>query len=161
MRVPKIYLETTVFNWYCEEDRGDAHTSTVELFREIAAGQFEPYTSGYVVKELVQTANIERREKMLSLIDQYGVTILPEEKKAEQLADEYVAEGIIPVKYRTDGLHIAAATVNDIDIIVSMNFQHIAKRKTKTAVPALNILRGYKTVEIYSPMEVINSEVVE
>ncbi len=36
----------------------------------------------------------------------------------------YVAEGIIPTKYHTDGVHIALAAVNDLDMIISMNFQH-------------------------------------
>ena len=39
-------------------------------------------------------------------------------------------EGVIPQKYRTDGLHIAHAAVNGLDMIISMNFQHIVKRKT-------------------------------
>ena len=38
MRVPKIYLETTMFNYYLDTDR-DAHADTVKLFEEIAAGK--------------------------------------------------------------------------------------------------------------------------
>jgi hypothetical protein len=35
---------------------------------------------------------------------------------AETLADKYVSEEIIPQRYRTDGIHIAMATINDLDI---------------------------------------------
>jgi hypothetical protein len=69
----------------------------------------------------------------------------------------YVDEGVVPAKYRTDGLHIATAAVNELDIIVSMNFSHIVKRKTKLATPTINALRGYRAVEIYNPMELIHS----
>jgi predicted nucleic acid-binding protein len=158
MRVPKIYLETTVFNWFFEVDRGEAHTSTVELFREIANGDFEPYTSSYVVGELQLTEDETRRAKMLALIDEYNIKILEFNDEAEALADAYVDEGVVPAKYRTDGLHIATAAVNELDIIVSMNFQHIVKRKTKLTTPTINALRGYKSIEIYNPMEVINNE---
>ena len=64
-------------------------------------------------------------------------------------------QGIIPQKYRTDGVHIAVATVNDIDMIISMNFQHIVKRRTKLGTSSINILNGYRAVEIYTPMEVM------
>jgi hypothetical protein len=74
------------------------------------------------------------------------------------LADIYVSEKIIPQKYRTDGLHIAIATVNDLDMIISMNFQHIVKRKTILATGKINNLNGYRAIEIYSPMEVVENE---
>jgi hypothetical protein len=31
-------------------------------------------------------------------------------------SDIYVEQGIIPLKYRTDGVHIAVASVNDLDV---------------------------------------------
>jgi hypothetical protein len=65
---------------------------------------------------------------------------------------------IIPQRYRTDGLHIAIATVNDLDMIISMNFEHIVKRKTKIGTGNINALNGYRAVEIYSLMEVVENE---
>ena len=44
MRTPKIYLETTLFNYFYDSER-DAHTDTVALFKEIQAGKYEAYTS--------------------------------------------------------------------------------------------------------------------
>ena len=70
----------------------------------------------------------------------------------------YVSNGVIPHKYRTDGLHIAIATVNNLDMIISMNFQHIVKRKTIKMTSAINTINGYKAIEIYSPMEVIEND---
>jgi hypothetical protein len=39
-----------------------------------------------------------------------------------------------------------------------MNFQHIVKRKTVKMTGAINTMNGYRAVEIYSPMEVIEDE---
>jgi hypothetical protein len=155
--VQKIYLETTLFNFYVEEDSGDAHTETVKLFKEIAAGKYEAYSSDYVVDEL-ERALEGKREKMIKLFSQFGIKVLGPNTAADKLADLYVSEGIIPLKYRTDGLHIAIATVNRLDMIVSMNFQHIVKRKTVKMTGAINILNGYQAIEIYSPMEVVENE---
>ena len=131
MRKPKIYLETTIFNYYFDADR-DAHADTVKLFKEIKSGKYEAYTSIYVTNELIE-AEEPKRSNMLALITEYNITVLPASEEARNLADIYVSEGIIPQKYRTDGVHIAVTTVNDLDMIVSMNFQHIVKRKTIVA----------------------------
>ena len=157
MRKQKIYLETTLFNFYFDEDRGFAHKGTVKLFDDIAAGKYEVFTSRFVIDEL-NNAPKAKREKMLDLILKYDIPILETTEEAVRIADLYIEEKIIPQKYRTDGLHIAIATVNDLDMIISMNFQHIVKRKTKIGTGNINTLNNYRAVEIYSPMEVIEDE---
>ncbi len=154
MRILRIYLETTLFNFYFDRDRGEAHVDTVKLFQEIAAGNYEAFTSDYVVDEL-KKAPPEKSAKMISLLTEYHVPVLSMDDEAERLADLYVGEGVIPARYRMDGLHIAIATVNDLDMIVSMNFQHIVKRKTVKMTGAINTMNGYRALEIYSPMEVV------
>ncbi len=160
MRPPKIYLETTLFNFYFDEYMGMAHSDTVGLFKEIAAGNYDAFTSRYVVDEL-NRASESKREKMLNLILEYDIPVLEPNDEAANLADMYVTNGVIPPKYRTDGLHIALASVNDLDMIISMNFQHIVKRKIVKMTGHINTMNGYRAVEIYSPMEVVENEKYE
>jgi len=101
MRKQKIYLETTLFNFYFDKDR-EAHAATVKLFNEIAEGKYEAFTSGAVIEELAEAAT-EKYEKMFSLIKEYNITVLGVSEEAEKLADIYVTESVIPLKYRTDG----------------------------------------------------------
>ena len=154
MRVPKIFLETSVFNFVYAEDAPDKREDTIRLFEEIRKNFFLPYTSAYVSDEL-QNASAEIREKLFRLIPDYKVIVLNKSDEIEHLADIYVREGIIPNKYRTDAIHIATATVNDLDIVLSWNFQHIVKRKTVVMTEAVNLRNGYKKVEIHTPTEVI------
>jgi len=156
MRKQKIYLETTLFNFYFDTDR-EAHPHTVKLFKEIAAGKYEAFTSDYVTTEL-ERASEEKRDKMIGLLSEYSIKVLAPDPEAGRLADLYISDGVIPQKYRTDGLHIAIATVSDLDMIVSMNFRHIVKRKTKLVTGSINVLNGYRAIEIYSPMEVVEDE---
>jgi len=58
-------------------------------------------------------------------------------------------------KYRDDALHIAVAVVNDLDVVVSWNFKHIVKLKTRMEANGINKMLGYKEIEICSPEEVI------
>ena len=153
---PKIYLETTLFNYYFDTDR-DAHADTVRLFKAIAAGEYEAFTSETVLDELKEAPD-EKRVAMVALVEEYGIKILHLKEEVEKLANTYTTEGIIPIKYRTDGVHIALATVHDLDFIVSLNFRHIVNVRTIERAHAANILRGYRPIKIVSPMEMIEHE---
>ena len=153
MRVPKIYLETTVFNYYFDTDR-DAHTDTVKLFDEIKAGKYEVFTSIYVMDELAK-AGEPKRSNMLELIEKYDIIVVPADEETEKLADIYISEKVIPTSKQLDSLHIACASVNDVDYIFSFNFRHINRIKTKEMTSIINIREGYKPVKITVPAEVI------
>ncbi|MDR0466637.1 MAG: hypothetical protein LBH94_04700 [Deltaproteobacteria bacterium] len=153
MSTPKMYIETTVFNYYFDRER-DAHPDTVKMFEEIKAGKYEPYTSEYVTNELTK-APIEKQKLMLALIEEYNVVLIKASADAERLASIYIKEKIIPIKYATDALHVAAASVRLLDFIVSLNFRHIVKRKTILMTEIVNVREGYKSIGIFSPMEVV------
>ena len=156
MRTPKVYLETTLFNYYFDVDR-DAHADTVTLFEECASGQFEPYTSDYVIQE-IEDAPAEKRDKMLALIKRHNITILAASDETDHLAARYVSEGVLPQGSLVDASHIASASVNELDKIISLNFRHIVRDRTIKLTGAINTLLGYMVVDINSPMEVIDDE---
>ena len=154
MRVPKIYLETTMFNYYFDTER-DAHADTVKLFNEIRTGKYEAYTSVYVIDELEDTKDANKRSNMLNLIKEYDITVLTSTDEAQYIADIYVKEGVIPATKRYDALHIAVSTVNNIDYIFSFNFKHINRIKTKSMTSIINLKEGFKPITIAVPAEVI------
>ena len=124
------------------------------MFGKISEGKIEPYTSEYVVEELLK-ASSPKKEQMLELFARYGIVTLGRNPSAVALADIYVASGIVPARYRTDAIHIAMATLYAMDCIVSLNFTHINRIKTKISVEAVNQLQGYGTPVICTPMELI------
>jgi len=69
-----------------------------------------------------------------------------------------VTEGVVPEKYSTDAIHIAAATVAGLDFIISLNFRHIVKHKTIIQTEIINAREGFKRVFIYTPAEVIDHD---
>ena len=156
MKRPKVYLETTLFNFYLDKER-DAHVDTVRLFTEIAEGKYDAFTSSAVMDELSK-APAGKSAMMMALVTEYGVEVLPVSEEAKKLADAYVAEGIIPLRYKTDGIHIAMATACGLDFIVSLNFKHIVKFKTIIMANAINALNGYRSINIVTPMEIIDNE---
>ena len=158
MRIPDIYLETTIFNFPFADDAPQYQADTLQLFAEIKAGKFKPFTSEYVPRELEITKDAGKLAKMKTLIADYGVTAIPASPEIERLADVYISTGIIPKKYATDALHIAAATVAGLDYIISLNFRHIVKHKTIIETEIINAREGFKRVFIHTPAEVIDHE---
>jgi predicted nucleic acid-binding protein len=156
MRIPKIYIETTLFNYYFDTDR-DAHADTVTLFEECAAGMFEPYTSLYVISEL-EDAPPDKRDKMLALMNKYNIIVLAASEEADNLARRYITKGALPNGSLADASHIAIASVHDLDMIISLNFKHIVREKTIRLTGAINKLSNYKRIDIHTPMEVIDDE---
>jgi len=158
MRVPSVYLETTIFNFPFADHVPQYRDDTLQLFREIRAGKFRPFTSDYVIVELEDTKDVPRREKMKALVGEYGVEVLPKSDEILQLAEVYVSHGVIPRKFLTDALHIAAASVHNLDFIVSLNFRHIVKHKTIIRTGCINADEGYKQVFIHAPSELTDHE---
>lgn len=155
MRIPTIYLETTIFNFPFADDAPQYRNDTKKLFSEIKAGKFIPFTSEYVTRELENTRDLSKLEQMKALIIDHGITVIQACDDAERLADVYIKAGIIPDKYETDAFHIAAATVAGLDFIISLNFKHIVKHKTIIETEIINAREGYRRIFIHTPAEVI------
>jgi hypothetical protein len=96
---------------------------------------------------------------MLNLINEYKLEVLIGDTEVESLATMYHMKGVIPASSNLDSLHIAMASIGNLDYIVSLNFSHINRVKTKVGVAQVNASLGYKSdIIICSPMEVINNE---
>jgi hypothetical protein len=159
MEKPKIYLETTMFSFFCEERTAPPYlelkAEVHRIFELIKAGEYEPYTSPYATDEIMREPDAEKREKMKALISDYGITVLPATDEARRLAALYVQEKAIPPAYTTDAAHIAMTAVNGLDFIVSLNFTHIARPWTIEKVRLVNGRENYRGIGIYRPAEVL------
>jgi predicted nucleic acid-binding protein len=159
MKKPRIYLDTSVINFYFAEDAPEKMAVTRKFFdEELASGNYETYISLLVLDELEETKDQALRDKLVALANQYITEVFPLTDEVNAIAAKFVEEGIVPEKYKDDGLHLALALTNNIDYIVSWNFKHIVKLKTKRAVKAFSIKEGYKEIEITTPQEVVENE---
>jgi predicted nucleic acid-binding protein len=152
----RVYIETTIFNRFCDENR-EYIAETRVFFDKIREEKIDAYTSTYVIDEL-QKAPSPKREEMLKLISDYGIEVLESNDKAFDLADLYIKNNIIPKRSRVDGVHIAMAALNNMDCIVSLNFKHINKLKTKQQTEIIHNMFDHSNPAICTPMEVIEDD---
>jgi predicted nucleic acid-binding protein len=152
-------LETTLFNYYFDVER-DGHSDTVKLFEAIGAGKYEGYTSEYVVFELKNSYE-PKRSNMLALLDKYNIVLLDADDESKMLANKYISGNVISDNYRLDCLHIASASIHGLDCVMSFNYRHINRLRTKQMTALINLSEGYKTVIICTPMEVMDDETLQ
>ncbi len=153
MKKIRYYLDTTMFNFAFAEDATEKRELTIKFFEQLPNGAHGLYISEEVIRE-ISRAPEPRRFLLEDLLRRVSPLLLEIDNEVEELAERYLREGIIPERYRGDALHIAVAVVNEIEVIISWNFEHIVKLKTRTMVNGVNRLLGYSDIEICSPEEV-------
>ena len=79
-------------------------------------------------------------------------------KEAIELAEMYIEEKVVGETSRADCRHIALATLNNADVLVSWNFQHIVNLKRIRGYNSVNLREGLHTLEIRSPKELMEYE---
>jgi len=79
--------------------------------------------------------------------------IVPVSNEALKLQQAYLNAEILHKKWEDDALHVALASVNVCDFIVSWNFRHIVNFRKIPLYNAINVLNGYQEIQIYSPLE--------
>ena len=153
-KIPKLFIETTVFNFYFEEKQGQKQQDAIRLFEEIAKGKYEAYSSDEVYTEL-KKASLDKFNKMDVLFEKYVKRTLEISPEIERIAEIYINRGIIPAKSKEDALHIACAVVNNLDFVISYNQGHIVKTKTMIGTGLANLREGYRQIGLCTPTEVI------
>lgn len=124
------------------------------LFRDFHVGTFLPVLSDIVDAEM-RNAPPEVAEKHAELLGLETERIKLSDE-AIDLAGVYIKQKVVSPNYRDDALHIALATVAQVDILVSWNFKHIVNFGKIRQFNSINMRQGYNTIQIYSPREVTN-----
>ena len=147
----KIYLDTSVISALFDDRNPERQDLTKIFFEKLH--QFDVYISDIVQTEINKIKSEELKQRIKSVIKNYKILFLNEE--ITQLADEYVKNNAIPANYKEDSLHIAYATLNDIDYLLSWNFRHIVNLKTKQIINIINLRLSYPELKIITPAELL------
>ena len=149
----RIYVDTSVINGlYAQDER--IKDITTQFFRSVKFGRFTLYGSEIVAAEIKNTPNSGKRALLIEIIAEHSIELLPITEEVKTLASYYVENKIIPAKYKADALHIACCAVHNIPLLVSWNFEHIVKHKTRVEVNQINKKLGWPQIDLCSPEEV-------
>jgi hypothetical protein len=149
-----IYLETSVVGAYLDNGEPFRRDLTIRWW-EHELSDYSPYVSQLVVRELERTSE-PRRTSYLNLVrdlPQYEIS-----EEAAILAEGYISRGVFHRKYIGDALHVALASVNKADMLVTWNFGYIANVHRQARVRLFNTMAGFFVPAVVTPEFLISSE---
>jgi len=147
---PRVYIDTSVIGGCLDEEFA---AWSLKLFDEFRAGSKIAVISDLTRREL-EGAPKNINNILLSLPEETVENVFLS-VEAERLASHYVKNGVVGKKHIIDAQHIAIASVEKVDVLVSWNFQQIVNLNRIHAFNAVNLMLGYPMLEIRSPREIV------
>ena len=144
----RLYIDTSVFGGFYDEEFSEF---TKPLFERLQKGEFKVLFSTVTQEEL--TPAPDNVKKLVEKIKVEDTEFLETNEEVVDLAIQYILEKVVGQTSLADCLHIALATINRADFLISWNFKHIVNVQRIRGYNAINIKNGYKQLEIRSPRD--------
>ena len=146
----KVYADTSVFGGVFDEEFTEP---SKEFFAEVKSGRFDLVVSAVVQAEIA-SAPEEVQEFFQQVMAEVEIAELTQE--VLELRNAYLSAGVVTPKSTDDAAHVALATISGCRMIISWNFKHIVHFEKIPKYNAVNVLKGYRAIEIFSPSQVID-----
>lgn len=150
MNVRRVYVDTSVIGG-CFDDAFCEHSQA--LFLACERGQLVVVISDLTVLEL-EGAPAKVRDFIAGLSNAF-VEAVETNQEALALAESYVEAEVLGARHFRDATHIATATLQRVDVLVSWNFRHIVNLDRIRGFNSVNLRQGYPLIEIRTPKEVL------
>lgn len=151
-----VYLETSIIGYLASRPSRDLITAAnQQLTREwweSHRGKYDLYLSEPVVVECSAGDPNAARDRLDLLAN---IPVLDVTEDAESLANRLVREVPLPEKAKIDALHIAVATVNGIDYLLTWNCKHLANAALHGSIESVCTSAGFKPPTICTPQQLM------
>jgi len=146
----KVYIDTSVIGG-CFDSEFDEWSN--RLFDDFISGKRIAVISDITLDELSDAP--ENVQENFRKIPEDNLEILISDQESRKLAELYVLEGAVSMKFYEDALHIAISTINQVNVLASWNFKHIVNLDRIRLYNSVNLKHGYNMLEIRSPREIL------
>ena len=150
----RFYFDTSVIAALFDDDMPHRVVITRQMLNLLIEGEHIGLISNVLIGE-VEKAPSDLRYKLFTEINKIPFEIVEEDEESAYIVEEYEKEDFIRKKAIMDLRHLALATANGVDALLSWNFRDMVNIVTRRAVHSVNLRLGYPLIEIVSPEEVI------
>jgi len=150
----RVYIETTIVSyltaWRSPQLVVAAHQEATRQWWDEERQHFDLFVSQAVIEEASDGAPeaVQRRLKAVEGIAQLEIT-----SETRDLARALIEGGKLPEKASVDAIHIATATVNGMDFLLTWNCRHIANATLQKPLRTLCEDLGYALPVLCTPIE--------
>jgi hypothetical protein len=156
---PTVYLETSVVSYLASIPNRDvviaANQQITRDWWETDRTSFTLYVSQLVISEALAGDKTAAQRRFALIADLPALTLTDE---TLVLAKLLVSQKVVPSQYFEDALHIAIATSNGMDYLLTWNFKHIANARLRTGIENVCRMAGYQPPTICTPQELLGKE---
>jgi predicted nucleic acid-binding protein len=155
----KVYIETSIVSYLTARPSRDliaaaAQKATQEWW-EKQRNRFELCISPVVLEEAA-VGDIEAATKRLQALQKISILVLvPEVLK---LSEAFMVQGMLPPKAEQDAVHIAVATVYELNYLLTWNCRHIANAGIQKGIARVSHQFGYELPRICTPYELFQED---
>ena len=146
----RVYVDTSVFGGCEDQEFRDASRMLFERFRR---GELTLVFSRTTLDELKRAPEPVRM--VLEAVPGEHTEFLETSADVEQLAEHYLAAGVVGRSMRDDAVHIAFATLARTDVLVSWNLRHIVNPRRIHLVNAVNRELEHPCPRIRTPLHLL------
>ncbi len=157
MQKPRVYVETTIPSFYYETRKQPELVARREWTREWwadAAQRYELVTSLTVREELAEgtrTALVELRTALIQ-----GLPLLLAQPPIRAIVETYLRHKLMPARPTpADAMHLALASHNRCDFIVTWNCRHLANPNKATHIRTISSALGLQVPERVTPQDLL------
>ena len=149
----RIYIDTSIVGGFFDKEFAEP---TKALFERLKRKEIVFVLSNVLTKELLKAP--QEVKDLLLLYKECEFENVELNQESESLANAYIDENVVGATSLDDCQHIAIATINKVDILASWNFKHIVNINRIRGYNGVNLKKGYATLEIRNPRELIEYE---
>jgi hypothetical protein len=154
-----VYLETTIPSYLAAKPSGDlvtaAHQKITHDWWETRRNEYRLFVSDLVWNEIVAGDSDAATRRTAFLI---GLESLPFSDEVRALSEAYRRRISLLAKHGADAAHIAVASFNRIDFVLTWNCRHIANEAVRRRVREINAEFKLLTPNICTPEELIDGD---
>ncbi len=153
---PRVYVETTVVSYLVARRSPDVivasrQRATRQLWEEYS-DNFEFVISNIVLSEAREGDLIAAQQRLEVLAD---LTVLGMPTEAVMLVQNLIDAGAVPQYSLPDAEHIAIATVNNVEYLVSWNYKHIVNETKRNVINEVCQNAGFEPTILCTPTELM------
>lgn len=154
--MPSAYIETTIPSYYVARSSMNviqaSRQASTRVWWDGDRSGFDLFTSQEVLQE-ARLGDVDMARQRLEFLSPLPKLELTEE--IGELAHKLIQAGLVPEKAASDAVHIAVASVHQMNYIVTWNFKHIANPYTRDRLRAVVADAGFHLPVMCSPEELI------
>lgn len=151
-----VYIETSIISYLCSRPSRDlVIAANQELVHEWWHGRrtnYECFISEFVIQEIA-AGDPEAAERRRAAVD--GIAVLAATEEGRSIEKALMAKCDLPARVATDVAHVALASAQAVDYLLTLNCSHIANAHLARRFRAVIEEMGYQMPVLCTPQEIM------